>query len=266
MQRAAQRGGRHVPARLVAVDEDGRCAELADRIRGRDEGEARAEDEVARLHAERDQPEVDRSGARRGRAAVHLRTIGRKARGHLALERVDIRPKRRDPVGAEGLLDEVSLRARKVRRREEDLLRFVGRHGVEERGHGVAIGGSRRQGDPRLREAAAAKDLSAILARFQETGAREETRTRATSDPCHFRPVPLQTRAARVSLGTRWYPPVPSHSMRSAPQVGDRYGEQAVAKADRDFSVVQHHAACEPLAGRLAQPAQATEVGGVHRG
>ena len=101
---------------LVTVDEDRRGARVHDRVRARGEGEVRAGDLVARADSEHDEREVERGGPARQRD----RMLDAGDLRELRLERVDVRPERRDPVRCDRLGDELGLPAGEVGRGEVD--------------------------------------------------------------------------------------------------------------------------------------------------
>ena len=114
--RPVEQRGIDRPRRLVRVHEERCRAGVGDRVRARGEREVRARDLVALADAEHDEREVERGGAARERHGV----LDARHRGHLGLERVDVRPERRDPVGLDRLGHELGLASGDVRRGEID--------------------------------------------------------------------------------------------------------------------------------------------------
>jgi len=117
LQRLAQELGVQVPALAIAVDEDGRRAQVTNRIDAGDEGECRREHLVAGAHAQRAQAKVNGCGStpeRHGGQADALL--------ELPLELVDVRTHRAQPVGGEGSADELLLAPAHVRHRQQDAL------------------------------------------------------------------------------------------------------------------------------------------------
>ena len=110
-ERAVEQAGVDRPG-LVTVDEDRRGARVHDRVRARGEGEVRAGDLVARADSEHDEREVERGSPARQRD----RMLDAGDVPELRLERVDLRPERRDPVRCDRLGDELGLPAGEVGR------------------------------------------------------------------------------------------------------------------------------------------------------
>ena len=106
----------HRPGGGVAVDEHRLGAGVADRVRARRERERGADHLVAGADAEDDERQVERGRAARERERVRDVDDLRE----LALERVDVRPERREPVGRDRLVDELALAAGRMRRGEVD--------------------------------------------------------------------------------------------------------------------------------------------------
>jgi len=95
----------------LGVDEDGPRTAIKDGVAAAHEGQRRAEHRVTRLHAKEQQREVNRR-----RAGTHRRRVAdARVSGQLALETVDVRAERRDPVGLEGVVDERALLVAQVR-------------------------------------------------------------------------------------------------------------------------------------------------------
>jgi hypothetical protein len=94
-----------IPGTSLAIDEDGRRAEVADRVDAGGEGEGADEHLVAGTHTCRDQGEVQRRRARGERYRVACPDEFTE----FALERIDLCPEGRDPVGPERLGHEALL-------------------------------------------------------------------------------------------------------------------------------------------------------------
>ncbi len=107
--------GVDVPGVPLAVEEHRAGPRVGDGVRGRGKGERRHEDVVARLHAEEHEREVERGGAARQRRRV----TDPDEVCELALERVDVRSERRDPVGVERVEQQLPFARPHVGRREE---------------------------------------------------------------------------------------------------------------------------------------------------
>lgn len=110
--------GVHIPAVGGAVDEHGGGAEVGDGVDGGGEGEALADDFVAEADAEHDEAEVDGGGA----CAEGDDVFGAHEGPEFALEGVDVRPQRDDPVGVEGLLDVLLFPAGHFGQRKPDAI------------------------------------------------------------------------------------------------------------------------------------------------
>ena len=96
------------------VHERRRRAHVGDRVGGRRERHRRGDDLVAAADAERDERQVQRGGAARQRYRVRHADRG----GELALERVDVRPERRDPPRVERVEQQLALGRADVWRRQ----------------------------------------------------------------------------------------------------------------------------------------------------
>ena len=108
--RAVEQLGVHRPGRLVAVDEERCRARVRDRVGARRERQVRAGDLVAGAD-----PEDDERQVKRGRAARERDRIGDAGDGReLALEGVDVRPERSDPVRLDRFRDQLCLAAGEV--------------------------------------------------------------------------------------------------------------------------------------------------------
>ena len=95
--RAGERGI-HVPALFFRIDEDGLGSEIGDGSSGGDEGERRTQDFITRAHAGQTEGEMQRSRSRRDSD----RMFRADDDGEIFFKRVEIRTRRRDPIGLEG--------------------------------------------------------------------------------------------------------------------------------------------------------------------
>lgn len=110
--RAGERGI-HVPAALFGIDEDGLGAEIGDGRGGRDEGQRGTQDFVARTDAGQAQREMQGGGAGRDGDGV----LRADEPGEIFFKGVEIRSRRRDPIGLESFQDEFDFSAADIRRR-----------------------------------------------------------------------------------------------------------------------------------------------------
>ena len=107
-----------IPGLRRDVDEHRRRADIADRVGGRRERQRRGNHLVAATDTENCQRQVQ--GRRAARQRHRVRDTDR--RGELALERVDVRPERRNPAGIEGVEQQRALGGADVGRRKVDAV------------------------------------------------------------------------------------------------------------------------------------------------
>ena len=106
--------GIHVPAAFFGIDEDGLGPEISDGRGGRDEGQRRTQDFVARTDVCKTQREMQGGGAGRDSDGI----LGADELGEIFFKGVEIWSRRRDPIGLESFQDEFDFSAADIRRRE----------------------------------------------------------------------------------------------------------------------------------------------------
>ena len=133
--RAGERGI-HVPALFFRIDEDGLGTKIGDGSGGSDEGERGTKYFVTRAHAGETEGEMQRRGTGRDRNGMFRAYED----GEIFFKRVEIRARRRDPIGLEGFEDVFDFGGADVGRGEVDSV-FVHKGKCREARCGTFSGG-----------------------------------------------------------------------------------------------------------------------------